>query len=76
MKQNAQQKLSRLSTVLPIVMLSACATGNNPATPPRQTVECPGSMILICEGRDTEPSKGGDEEIPQYERCYCRARPI
>jgi hypothetical protein len=63
-------------SLLTLLILNACASAGDPATPRRQTVECPGSMILICEGRESEPSKGGDEEIPQYERCYCRARPI
>ncbi len=64
-----------LGGFLACVLVSSCAGSNEQTTPRRQTVECPRSMMLICEGQG-EPSKGGDEEIPGYDRCYCRARPI
>ena len=55
--------------------LTGCATSDGGSDlQKRQTVECPDSLMLICEGRG-EPSSGGDEEIPQYDRCYCRPRP-
>jgi hypothetical protein len=57
-----------------LLYLTACASNasdpNNPKIKPRQTLECPYGMVLICESRN-EPSRGGDEEIPEYDRCHC-----
>lgn len=60
-----------------LIVLGACASnsGDSPLQP-RRTVECPPSLMMICETRDGEPSSAGDEEMPQYERCICRPRPI
>jgi len=62
-----------------LLCLTACASNpndsNNPTIKPRQTLECPYGMMLICESRN-EPSRGGDEEIPEYDRCRCELNPI
>lgn len=60
-----------------LALLGACGTtGGDSPLQPRRTVECPPSLMMICETRSGEPSSAGDEEIPQYERCICRPRPI
>ena len=34
--------------------------------------DCPPGWILMCETRrPQEPSRGGDEEIPEYDFCTC-----
>lgn len=62
-----------------LLYLVACASTasdpNNPKIKPRQTLECPYGMMLICESRN-EPSRGGDEEIPEYDRCRCELNPV
>ena len=62
-----------------LLCLTACASNasdsNNPKIKPRQTLECPYGMTLICESRN-EPSRGSDEEIPEYDRCYCEVNPV
>lgn len=55
------------------ILLSSCTTTEGNNLQRRQVTECPGSMVLICEGSN-KPSSGGEEETPVYERCYCRSR--
>lgn len=64
------KKAITLSTVL---LLAACAASpREPGLGRNQIRDCPPGMVLICESsRDQEPSSGGDEEIPLYDRCYC-----
>jgi len=50
--------------------IGACAS-DGAIRPRPQIRDCPPGEVLICESR-AEPSRGGDEEIPVYERCYCR----
>ena len=54
------------------IVMTSCANTGGPAVPRRQITECPPGMVLICTSRQPA-SKGGDEEIPQYEHCYCRS---
>lgn len=60
--------------LISLFLLGGCASQSDSPLQPRRTVECPPSLMLICEG-DNEPSSA-DDEMPAYERCYCRARPI
>lgn len=55
------------------LLLSSCTTTDGNKVQRRQVTECPGSMVLICEGSN-KPSSGGEEETPAYDRCYCRSR--
>jgi len=54
--------------------LGACSsTPTGPTTKRTQIRDCPAGMVLICETRrHQEPSAGGDEEIPEYDHCYCK----
>lgn len=54
------------------LLTSSCGTNKAPAQPRRQITSCPEGMLLICTTNKQEPSKGGDDEIPQYERCVCQ----
>ena len=56
-----------------IVVLSvASGCGTSSGTRRSEITDCPVGMVLICETRnDQELSRGGDEEIPEYEHCYC-----
>ena len=75
--QNCAQKSTLARWIIGLIALSSvnsCATPDGkPTLQRRQVTECPDGMILICES-DNPPSSGGDEEIPGYERCYCRSR--
>lgn len=55
------------------LMLAACATSQPEGGVRRDRIpDCPVGTILICESATLEePSRGGDEEIPEYDRCYC-----
>ena len=55
-------------------MLASCATEPSNGIRRTQIRSCPIGMVLICEtGRDQELSQGGDEEIPEYDTCYCES---
>jgi len=61
----------RLSGALLLLCgIVACAS-DGAIRPHPQIRDCPPGEVLICTGRG-EPSQGGDEDIPQYERCHCR----
>ena len=63
---------SFLSLLILLMLASACATGPTDGARRTQIRDCPVGMVLICEStRDQEPSSGGDEEIPEYDRCRC-----
>ena len=55
-----------------IGLLASCASTGETPRPPRQITSCPPGEVLICESREP-PSTVSDEEIPAYERCYCRS---
>ena len=61
------------------MLLQACATtddGNGQVLQQNRVRDCPFGTIQICESRNQrEPSRGGDEEIPAYERCRCEPYP-
>ena len=64
----AMKTLTTMMFVLGLV--SACGTSSG--TRRSQITDCPIGMVLICETRrEQELSRGGDEEIPEYEHCYC-----
>jgi hypothetical protein len=60
-----------ISVLVALFIASACTT--TPGGPRRTQIrDCPVGMVLICEtGRDQQPGSGADEEIPEYDRCYC-----
>jgi hypothetical protein len=71
-RASQQTFLRRITSLIVLSCIAACtAPERNPELQRRQVTECPDGMILICEGSNS-PSRGGDEEIPGYERCYCR----
>jgi len=66
--------MKRIVLLLVLSLLGgACATGPSDGPRRSQIRDCPVGMVLVCEtASDQDPSKGGDEEeIPQYDRCYC-----
>jgi hypothetical protein len=73
---DASTEIARAALLAAMLLcLTACASDtSNPTIKPRQTLECPYGMTLICESRN-EPSRGGDEEIPEYDRCHCELNP-
>jgi hypothetical protein len=55
-------------------LLSACTSVDGERVKRDRTRECPPGRVQICESRtQREPSRGGDEEIPEYEYCYCES---
>jgi len=70
MKKNFGAITVVLTALLVGMSLTSCATSNDPRYPRQQLTSCPLGLILICESRQP-PSKGGDEEIPLYDRCRC-----
>ena len=59
-----------ITMILALFLASACTTPSG--TRRSQIRDCPAGMVLICETkRDRELSRGGDEEIPEPEHCYC-----
>lgn len=70
-----------MKTIIAISMvftLGACATSSQQDGVRRDPIrDCPDGTILICESfTQQEPSRGGDEEIPQYDRCRCELAPL
>jgi len=64
---------NRIPLWLLTLLVGACATAPSDGPRRSQIRDCPVGMVLICEtARDEELSSGGDEEIPVYDRCYCR----
>ena len=59
-----------ITMMLALYLVSACAASTG--TRRSEITDCPVGMVLICETRkDQELSRGGEEEIPEYEHCYC-----
>ena len=57
-------------TVVATLLIAACSAPSGIRRDP--ILDCPISMVLICEtSRDQEPGNASDEEIPQYDRCFC-----
>lgn len=67
-------KVALLAAMLPCLTACASSSGDSQIKP-RQTLECPYGMMLICESQTNEPSSGGDEDIPEYDRCHCQLNP-
>ena len=65
--------MNRLTLTLLVAAVLATACSSAPPGPRRSQIrDCPVGMVLICEsGRPQEPASGGDEEIPEFDRCYC-----
>jgi len=60
-----------LATAIAGAFVAACAAPIDGAKRSRIR-DCPVGQVLICEDRTTRaPSRGGDEEIPEYDFCYC-----
>lgn len=64
-------KLIAYVPFLVVFFLSACATPADGVQRSRMR-DCPPGTVQVCESRQ-EPSQGGDEEIPLYERCTCKS---
>lgn len=66
----------RISTTLTALIictsLVACADKGGRLQRHRHVPSCPDGLILICESQQPL-AKGGAEEIPEYERCYCES---
>ena len=61
---------SLITTISALVLVGGCETSSG--TRRSEITECPIGMVLICETkRDRDLSRGGDDEIPEPERCYC-----
>jgi len=57
-------------TVVATLLIAACSAPSGIRRDP--ILDCPISMVLICAtSRDQEPGNASDEEIPQYDRCFC-----
>ena len=59
--------LTALIVCTPIV---ACTGMSDRVQPRRQITSCSPGQVLICTSQQPL-SKGGADEIPQYEHCYC-----
>jgi hypothetical protein len=61
-----------LLIVISLALGAGAATPYDPAAPRSQIRDCPPGWVLVCESRrPQEPSAGGDEEIPEFDRCIC-----
>ena len=68
LRSNSALLILLVSTVL----VGACASSPPPGVRRSQIRDCPVGMVLICEsGKPQEPASAGDEEIPEFDRCYC-----
>lgn len=56
-------------------ILGACASTPDDGVKQNRMRDCPLGMVQICETRERDPSKGGDEEIREYEFCRCELLP-
>jgi len=64
--------MDKTSSILMILLLlNACATTPVGGVKRNRMHDCPPGLVQICETREQHPSKGGDDEIPEYETCYC-----
>lgn len=59
-----------------LVMLCGCASAPNDGARRDRMRDCPDGMVQICETRRESLPKGDDEEIPEYEFCYCEPLPL
>ena len=63
-----------LTALLFMLLLDGCATTAGEGVKRNRLRDCPPGSVLICESRrPQEPSRGGDEEIPEYEFCRCES---
>ena len=61
-----------ITIVLSVFLLGSCTTTDGPRVKRDRMRDCPTGMVQICKSRtQREPSSGGDEEIPEYDYCYC-----
>jgi len=61
-----------LTLLVSALLIGACAASSPPGPRRSQIRDCPVGMILVCESsKPQEPASGGDEEIPEFDRCYC-----
>jgi len=65
-----------ITLIATMLILGACASTPDDGVKRKRMRDCPLGMVQICETREQEPSKGGDEEIREYEFCYCELLPI
>ncbi len=61
-----------LTVLIVVTSLVACADTGGRLQRHRHVPSCPDGLILICESQQP-PAKGGVEEIPEYDRCYCES---
>ena len=71
--------MKTITTIISVAMLLAGCASSAPTGEPEvnrnRVRECPPDMIQICETRQGRASSGSDEEIPEYEYCYCEPYP-
>ena len=62
-----------LLTFVIAASLAGCASAPTDGGIRRTQIrDCPVGQVLVCETRRVQdPSRGGDEEIPEYEFCFC-----
>ncbi len=65
-------KYASMLLVIVALGLTGCAAPTGGGVKRTQIRDCPAGMVLFCESRN-EPSTGGEEEIPEYERCRCES---
>ena len=65
-------KIPVIMTILSLALGACASTPQEPGARRSQIRDCPVGWVLICEtAKAQEPSQGGDEEIPEYDRCTC-----
>jgi len=55
-----------------VALFAGCVAAPTDGVRRNRMQECPPGQVQICKG-DNEPSSGGDEEIPEYDLCYCES---
>jgi hypothetical protein len=72
MKPTVRNSRIILASVVAGALLLACATPPTDGARRSRIRDCAVGQVLICEDRDQRlPSRGDEEEIPEYEFCYC-----
>ncbi|MDH5345130.1 MAG: hypothetical protein OEW59_05140 [Gammaproteobacteria bacterium] len=56
-----------------VTFSGGCATTGEDGAKRSRMRDCPPGMVQICESREHKPSRGGEEDIPEYEYCRCES---
>ena len=71
--------MKTITTILSVTVLLAGCASSTPSGEPElnrnRVPECPPETVQICERREGRASSGSDEDIPEYEYCYCEPYP-